>query len=355
MPNVQLFRLPETKAALSNASAILTKHEPNEIPHLLGRALKDISLNAERFDDNCQINLQWIGEAVVGELKAVIENDDDPNVAILATTIFRFVTEYDLSVRDDMSSTLRNFSKAVLTGLDFFNENEREQILFATRQMPVAVVKRIVNSDEFGNIRNISDVAARVEKTIQGWEGTLKNAEETTVRLAASLEEHTKEFNFVGLREGFADLATTIEAELKSARKFMAVFGSVALAPGALDVWFVLSGKIDLTKLSLSSFALVGIGTISITVLILYYFRIALRKADSCNVQLTQLRLRMSLCRFIQSYADYAGPIKVKNPDALAKFETLIFAGLVSSEDKLPSTFDGIEQLSSLAKSFKGG
>jgi hypothetical protein len=62
----------------------------------------------------------------------------------------------------------------------------------------------------------------------------------------------------------------------------------------------------------------------------------------------------MSLCRFIQSYADYSIDIKEKNSEALSKFEAIIFSGLVGSEDKLPSTFDGIEQLTAFAKSITG-
>jgi hypothetical protein len=158
----------------------------------------------------------------------------------------------------------------------------------------------------------------------------------------------------VGLREGFSDLATIVEGELSKARMYMLIFGVLAVVPSAFDLWATLSSRIDVTKLSTYIVTLLAIGTVSMTALILYYFRIALRKADSCTAQLTQLRLRMSLCRFIQSYADYSKDIKGKNSDALSKFESVIFSGLVGSEDKLPSTFDGIEQLTAFAKSITG-
>jgi hypothetical protein len=63
----------------------------------------------------------------------------------------------------------------------------------------------------------------------------------------------------------------------------------------------------------------------------------------------------MALCQFIQNYAEYSKEIKTKDKSALEKFENLIFSGIVSDEQNLPSTFDGIEQLSKLADAIKGG
>lgn len=42
-----------------------------------------------------------------------------------------------------------------------------------------------------------------------------------------------------------------------------------------------------------------------------------------------------------------------ENPGGLDKFEQLIFSGLVASEESIPSTFDGIEQLVKALKGFK--
>jgi hypothetical protein len=113
-------------------------------------------------------------------------------------------------------------------------------------------------------------------------------------------------------------------------------------------------GIVDFSKQNVQTLIATAIAIVAITLLFLYFFRIALRKADSCRAQLIQVRLRMTLCRFIQSYADYSGEIKAKNGEALTKFENLIFAGIVGSDDKLPSTFDGIEQLATFAKSITG-
>jgi hypothetical protein len=358
MPKAQLFELPQIKVEMGRASEKLLSRPSGTIPNLLGQTLKLIALHALDFDKYSQLNIGWIGDNVLGELKEVsvtADVNDDDDIYTLAATIYRFVQEYDLSVANELSKQFRSFTKAVREKIEDFPELARAEISFANHRLPIAIVKEIVNSNEFGNMRDVAEYVKSVDKTIGDWDEKLKKSEATTTRLATSLEQHTREFNFVGLREGFADLARTIENEQGGARRLMVIFGVLALMPSIADLWFVVVSKVNLAALGLHSLTLMGLGTVSITILLLYYFRIALRKADSCNVQLTQLRLRMSLCRFIQNYADYATQIKSKNPEALAKFESLIFAGIVSSEDKLPSTFDGMDQLAALAKSFSGG
>lgn len=354
MVKKNLFGNPETIAALNSASAILASNRNNELRYLLGQTLRLISSNAALFDENSQINIGWIGDHLLGELNAILKDQSDENVCTLATSIYRFIVEYDFSEKGELTRDIRSFMSAVQENIKHFSETDRQQIQFAKQEMPIAILKRLVNSEEIINIRGVGATAERVNKTIQDWEATLKRTEETTVRLAESLEKHTKEFNFVGLREGFADLASQVESELSSAQKYMIIFGLLAILPSAFDLGLTLSNRIDVAKMNTYVLTLLAIGTVSITALILYYFRIVLRKVDSCTAQLTQLRLRMSLCRFIQSYADYSKDIKAKNADALSKFEALIFSGLVGSEDKLPSTFDGIEQLTAFAKSITG-
>ncbi|HGE6119725.1 hypothetical protein [Vibrio cholerae] len=74
----------------------------------------------------------------------------------------------------------------------------------------------------------------------------------------------------------------------------------------------------------------------------------------STKAQIMQIELRQTLCQFIQSYAEYASEIKSKDTTSLEKFENLIFSGILSDAEKLPSTFDGLEQIGKLLKSVKG-
>lgn len=71
------------------------------------------------------------------------------------------------------------------------------------------------------------------------------------------------------------------------------------------------------------------------------------------KAQLIQIDLRMTLCQFIQDYADYAKEVRKDSPLLLERFDQLVFSGIVSSEGAIPSTFDGIEQIANLIEKIK--
>jgi len=91
----------------------------------------------------------------------------------------------------------------------------------------------------------------------------------------------------------------------------------------------------------------------AITLVMLYYFRVSLANYNSTRAQLMQIELRMSLCQFIQGYSKYSSEISKENENLLGKFEDVIFSNIMISEDKIPSTFDGLEQLATLIKAVK--
>ena len=70
----------------------------------------------------------------------------------------------------------------------------------------------------------------------------------------------------------------------------------------------------------------------------------------SIKSQIMQLELRMTLCQFIQNYAEKSKELKELNKEGFEKFESLIFSTIVSSDDKIPNTLDGIESLTNLVK-----
>jgi hypothetical protein len=357
MQFVKLFSLPSSRPILESGISYLSEKNDDPMRPQLKAVLKIILANSELIDQNCQINVEWIGEETLNnirELNVFNDNETDQAIQNLTSNIYRFIVEYDLSVKNDLSMELRSFLLKVNTNLPHYKGNAREQIEFARQNMAVAMVKKIINTDDFGSLRNISTFASDVEFKIKGWSTSLAATEQKATRLSDALEKHTKEFNFVGLREGFADLAAGIEKELDTARFWMIVFGVMLLMPASVELILISTKSVDLSLITTPSLIAMSLTTVALTLLLLYFFRIALRKTDSCRAQLIQVRLRMSLCRFIQSYADYSEEFKSKNEGALAKFENLIFSGIVSSDEKLPSSFDGIEQLASLAKSVTG-
>lgn len=93
---------------------------------------------------------------------------------------------------------------------------------------------------------------------------------------------------------------------------------------------------------------------ISLEIILLYFFRVVLHNYKSIKAQVLQIELRQTLCQFIQNYADYSKEIKKGDPTALEKFESLIFSGIISDAENLPSTFDGMDQIGKLLSSLKG-
>ena len=93
--------------------------------------------------------------------------------------------------------------------------------------------------------------------------------------------------------------------------------------------------------------------TLSLVAISVYYFRVLLFNYKSVKSQLLQIDLRKTLCRFIQHYSDYSSGIKKQDSESLAKFENIIFSGIVSDEGSLPSSYDGIDQIGKLIKSVK--
>lgn len=87
--------------------------------------------------------------------------------------------------------------------------------------------------------------------------------------------------------------------------------------------------------------------------IILYFVRVILQHVCSVQSQMMQLELRMALCQFIHNYADDSEKLHKKNAAGFEKFENIIFSPLVSSDDKIPTTFDGMEQLAKLVSEFR--
>jgi hypothetical protein len=354
MPQIVLFDSPEALQRLSAAANALTGRSDDRKLYRLGQMLSMIASNAADFDQHCQMNVEWSGAYLLDRLSDVKRVANGEISEIVTALVYRFLLEYDLSVKNRVSSEMRVFMDQVRADGPSMSDEARILVEPALLEMPIAILKRMISSDEIGNLRNVSTVAATIEGKIDRWHKELEETEKKATNLGAILENQAQAFNFVGLHHGFSDLLSGIIEELWFARGGITLFGLLVLLPSAFDLWLVLGNATDLSRIAPHTLLAVSVGTVTLTLLFLYFFRIALRKADSCQAQLGQVRLRMSLCRFIQSYADYSTGIKEKNPDALAKFEALIFSGIVGSEDKLPSTFDGIEQLSALAKSIRG-
>lgn len=208
---------------------------------------------------------------------------------------------------------------------------------------------------------NLKDVEERSEKLkpnfaakISRLENFIKEKENNVNKLAELLKEQKTAFNFVGLSQGFENLLSQKRCAKWTSFIIMFVFCFLLIV---LPMFF-LGGRF-LNWFHEYNIQWKDIGweqmlpVLGLEIILIYFFRVVLNHYNSIQTQIMQLELRQSLCQFIQSYADYAKEIKEKDGVSLEKFESLIFSSILSSADKVPSTFDGLEQLANLIREFK--
>lgn len=207
------------------------------------------------------------------------------------------------------------------------------------------------------NLAQITKIYSGIESKKTELENLLKEKEEKVNTLAKKLEEQNKAFNFVGLSKGFEKLLSKkIWAKRGSFSLMVLIFLALISLPflfiGARFLNWFQEYNIQWSQISWEHM----LPVLGLEFVLIYFFRVVLNHYNSIQTQIMQIELRQALCQFIQSYIDYAKEIKEKEHggNSLEKFENLIFSNILSSPDKVPSTFDGVEQLANMINSLKG-
>jgi hypothetical protein len=350
----QLFASDFGKELVDRAEKILKSIDTPKASRLRG-ALRIVKANGSQFDEGAASNVEWIGKAIAAEVDALEKEPTSPEALDeLYSTIYRFVREYELTLPGnvDLSLELRQLLSYPEEAPSEFSPRAERQFRFADLSMPVQIMKRLLGSELLMNIRNIQTFSSAIEQRIATWDEKLTEKEKSVNTLHDALKQYETAFNFVGLHKGFDDLTKEKSSELSWLRRAMVGIGVLALAPAAAELGYVL---LHLDRLEQVKWGLLAgsIPVLTFTVLLIYYFRLAARAVDSTKSQLLQLELRKTLCRFIQSYIEYAKKAKDAGTESLSKFENVVFSGIVSTDEKMPATFDGMEQIASLVKALK--
>ncbi|EKN3682130.1 hypothetical protein OU748_004171 [Yersinia enterocolitica] len=351
--NTKFFGQEETKRVIKSYRSFLDKVEfSNEFEQARNKylqyLLKSFDEESEVWDLYCQINIKWIGDYL---LKILNSQESAPDrVDDVYSTSFRFLLEREISSKPELSLYFREIKSFTLKRIDNFSISAKEYIEYATRDMPTAILKEIVNDNNMASVKEFIELSKKSEGLIQQWNADIKEKEDRVNHLKLALDKHENAFNFVGLYSGFDNLSTAKKTEMKSAFKLLKILAFSATIPILIEIFFVLTGtKLDSTFQVITAM----VPMISLFLVFIYYFRVALNNYQSIKSQINQIELRKTLCMFIQSYAEYSIEIKSKDKEVLSKFENIIFSNIMTIDEKLPSTFDGIEQISNLVKSMK--
>lgn len=305
------------------------------------------------WDDRCTFNIQHIGGQFLQWLSD-FDSNKASDIDHIYTIAYRFLCEFDFLVGagKELSRELQSLKDRIQNDIHEIDENLRSQITYASYVMPASIAKEFINDANIGVFKNFETKMLDAENLKKLWDEEIHSKEQTVNTLKEKLEKYKIGFNFVGLYQGFAGLSEKKEKE--SFWSFLSLIGMglLILLPPIVEIVLSASDIIDPKALGVDHLMIL-LPLISIEVILIYFFRVILLNHRSVKAQIMQLELRQTLCQFIQSYADYSSEIKKKDSGALDKFESLIFSGVLSDPEKLPSTFDGMDQIGNLIKSIK--
>jgi len=352
-----LFGTTQTKTVL-----IAFKHKvDNLVPSddfekqrnsLVRLVVSSMANQPEQWDDLCEINIDWIGDKYISRLSDEENDLTKERLDDICSMCFRFMFEMYLSMKNDLSTEFEAAKRFVFNNLSSFEHSAREQVEFAIRDMPIAIFKAIANSDSIESIKDFNAISIKAEKLKNDWEKDLTVKEGRVNKLRDSLDEYENGFNFVGLYEGFDDLAKTKSTERDDILFWLKVLSVLIVLPLLAEL-FIIYKHIDNIAAIKDGLIVSIFPTISLAAIAIYYFRVLLFNYKSVKSQLLQIDLRKTLCRFIQHYSKYSSEIKKQDAASLDKFENVIFSGIVTDDGNLPSTYDGVEQIGKLIKSAK--
>lgn len=352
--NINFFTTTEIQEHIKNKLFELDNWDNTEISNfskernsLLARALRLFLDHASMWDEKTQYNIENIQGVFIKQLTS---SASEENLNKLFVHVLRFFMEsYVFNVSDayHLSTEIKNF--AMQREHEFDNENIY-YINFALKEMPLNMLRKLLSDDNAKSYKEYIKRINDLNKASETWEETMRLNIEKSETLNDSLILQGNKFNFVGLSKGFFDLSEKKKGELKWAQVFMFVIAVIIPTPLIFEIIKMQSRN---TTLNNWQDMLIIIPIISLTLILIYFFRVALQNVNSIRAQLVQIDLRLSLCQFIQNYTEYSKVIQEKNPKLLAKFEEIIFSNIMANEDKIPSTFDGVEQLATLISAFK--
>lgn len=306
----------------------------------------------DQWDDHCQINIGWIGDGFINRLSDEEKELSKERLDDICSMCFRFLFELYLSIKNDLSIEFEQARRFVFDNLQSFEARPRDQIEYSIRDMPIQIFKSIANSDSIQSIKDFNSISIKAGKLREEWESDLSEREIRVNNLKQELSKYETAFNFVGLFQGFDELATEKKTERDNLLFWLRLLGVIIVTPIVAEIFFLYLNIKDLNSIK-EGLIISVLPTISLIGILIYYFKVLLFNYKSVKSQLLQIDLRKTLCRFIQHYSEYSSKIKEKDQESLRKFENIIFSGIVSDDGKLPSTYDGVEQIAQLIKSVK--
>lgn len=330
--------------------------------------IKLIKSNEAEWDEKCTFNNSYISE----KFHRLLQEENISLIDEIFIILLRYYCEFEFNsdhkTRENLAD--RYIISDSLKCIDDLEGNLKRTAYFAIYEMPAKMLRYYFDdpkSDAILKLGPLLDNAtnryreieselerleARQEESLEEWDKKLKDREKKAEALEARLHNYETAFNFVGLYKGFSDLVKAKKSESKWLLVTLSIMGALILLPLLLSAYHTLSASSE-AAITIQTYLPLFLPLISLELILIYFFRVVLLNHKSVKTQIVQLELRQTLCQFIQDYAEYASDIKTSDQNILEKFENLIFSGIVINPEQVPSTFDGMDQITNLMKSFK--
>lgn len=332
-------------------------YEPEGFIDILDILLTSIQDHATDIDSLCRFNIESIGGQFRKELLKFIHISGAKEEELSAYRVFclayRLLCELEFHKDINNEPELHSIHNYVDKNHALFPTEIARQLHFAIYLMPARIASRALRDPAISSFKDFSNSVENSIRLKKQWEDENLERSQRLEALSDQIKKLSSDYNFVNLVHGFSSIRTKKNKELLTSFVSAIALALLLLAAPAIQISFILANlnEIESHKLTLV-YSLPSL--VAIELFILYFFRIVLLQFRSVKAQLLQIDLRIALCQFIEGYSDYASKIRKQDASSLKRFESLIFSGLVLDGSDIPSTFDGLDQLTGILKSLKG-
>ena len=230
-----------------------------------------------------------------------------------------------------------------------FKSGFGSSVMYSLYALPADLIKYALQSpdmsllkDFYKGKKDLEDINEVINSAINSANSKINEVNE----IQKTLDKQKTLGIFVGLNEAFKNLK--IAKDKEASINYLTL-----LCIGTVMIFIPVILLISYFFIDFNQRILILAPVLSLELILIYLFRVVLVRFKEIKTQIMQLELRQALCQFIQNYVDYSSEIKAKDSAALEKFENLIFSGITSNPENIPSTFDGIDQIARLIQSVK--
>lgn len=331
----------------------ISEHVDVVLLEFISSGLRIIHSSYLDFDRLAQFNIEILGS----DFRAFFSMDSnvygDLREQIFIIFLLRFIIEAEISgIRPSNSEYIHRVIQYIRSARESFTPRNFVMFDYATNTMHIAIARHLYTSEGISVIKSYIEASKNAELLKRDLKDQIDTQLARVDILKEALESHKSEFNFVGLFQAFSNILNKKVWQRRWTLLSLVLLAFASLLPALtffftfiLNSTFKVEHKDDLIFIALSSTSWLFV--------FLYFFRVVLTNYKSVRSEIGQIELRMSLCQFIQDYAKFSSDIKVKDPAALERFESIIFSSIVQDPEKIPSTFDGLDSITQIVKALK--